>query len=210
MEETVRLRITAHHEAAHAVVALVLGCPPLKKITTVGETGLGNRGHCEHEPRPDIDSHPALDAVAQLLFELHARRRQGGPVDAEITAANEEFARLHAEINPPSAGERREIYRAQIATDICVFLAGGWGGWKLTGTYDLMGTSDDRDWARDKTQDLTRDKNERQSIYDRENERAKALVEEHWHTIETLAAALLEHLELDGPTAEAIIRKALI
>lgn len=104
---------TAFHEAGHAVIGRVLGCPPLKSVSIERNEDENSRGYCWHEPWPEDEEdpwgaderHDQVDILI-LLAGPAAAHRFTGAYNTVGAAGDLHEATLTAQMLPGQSGDR--------------------------------------------------------------------------------------------------------
>jgi cell division protease FtsH len=185
-------RVTAFHEAGHALVARLLpGADPLHKVTIIPRGRA--LGLTQQLPQDDRHTYPKdflLDSIAILM---------GGRVAEEIS------------FNMNTTGASNDIERA---TQIARRMVCEWGMSEKMGPVSF-GRRDDapflgrelghqRDFSEQTALDIDK---EVRRIVDENYQRAHDLLSEHKAILEKIANSLLEHETLDRKDVDAIINE---
>lgn len=187
-------RLSAYHEAAHAVVAWRLGCT-VKRVTIVAESAQG--GVCVHVT-PDTYRVPG------------SRRIRGRPVRQETTPDERvAMARRQRDAGTATAAlagvALEDIARAAPTLDLLP------ANEMLDGTTlegQQLRSSTDIHTAADAARRQHRTDAGREQFFRRARARAIRIVVENWPSVTAVAVALLEHGTLDGGEFDRLMRAA--
>jgi cell division protease FtsH len=176
-------RVTAYHEAGHALVGKMMkGSDPIHKVTIIPRgRALGLTQQLPVEDRLNLSKDAALDQITVAM---------GGRVAEELV-----FSQV-------TTGAANDI---QVATDLARKMVCEWGMSEKIGPLHFGRREEmvflGRDFAEDKTyseQTAIEIDAEVRSIINTNYERAKQVVVQHLDKLKILAEALLEYETLDG------------
>ncbi|MEL7609432.1 MAG: ATP-dependent zinc metalloprotease FtsH [Bacillota bacterium] len=183
-------RITAYHEAGHAIVALSLpGCDPVHEISVIPRGMAG--GYTMTLPKEDLSHRTKsklLDEIAMLL---------GGRV-AETVVLQDVSTGAYNDLQRASELARRMVVEFGMSDDIGPVFLGG-----QTEVFIAKDWGHTRNYSEEVAARVDR---EIRRILEEQFERAKACLETNREGLEKVVAALIEHERLSGEEFEAIYK----